>query len=659
MLASIHGNVSPVWPATGLSIWLLIVFGRSLWPAIAVGAFVANALTNIPLGVAATIALGNTLEAVAGAWLWRRVQERVHGIQELRDLLSCLVASLLAPVASATAGVASLLIAGSVPMSAAGKLWGTWWSGDALGALTVLPALLAAPEFGRLLRAASAREAGKGVLLLAAIAGVSWLAFMLPGGAGFLFAFFPVLLLAMTWFGSSGARWTALLIPMVGITAAYFGHGPFTTGEANRDLLNLQVFLAVVTITALVLPVFGTGRNSRLPVAILLLGWTLSGWVFAMAQREALRGQQELLGERIAAAETSIRSRMATYEETLRGGVGLFAASKSVDRHEWREYVESLQLEKRYPGVDSLGVVFPVGADATEWLAQVRADGAPDFSIRSIPGGTVPPDGMKYVVTYLEPEETHRSILGLDHATEGNRRFAAQLARDTGEPRMTGQVMRVNDDSKRPGFLLYVPIYQKNVRFKPVAERRAAFIGWVFARFFNEDFFNGVLGSIGNKFHLCVFESGRMDREHLLFASSKKDGDALQNFERVTELELAGRHFQLGWRRGPNYPGAGTSPMVWAAASFAFATLFLAGLVASSANLSSARGAAGGGADDRAGADAAGVGGRLPGEEGRAGRHGIQHDCNRTWTASSASLTPVPSECLATPGPKWSADKLR
>jgi hypothetical protein len=64
--------VSPVWPASGLAVALLLHFGLRMWPAVALGAFAANALAVAP-GAALIIAGGNTLEAVAGAIILRRM----------------------------------------------------------------------------------------------------------------------------------------------------------------------------------------------------------------------------------------------------------------------------------------------------------------------------------------------------------------------------------------------------------------------------------------------------------------------------------------------------------------------------------------------------------------------------------------------------------
>src|SRR5947209_6277566 len=66
-LASVHTNVSPVWPPTGIAIAAVLLLGYRAWPGIFLGAFLANFLTPIPAAAAGAIAIGNTLEAVCAA----------------------------------------------------------------------------------------------------------------------------------------------------------------------------------------------------------------------------------------------------------------------------------------------------------------------------------------------------------------------------------------------------------------------------------------------------------------------------------------------------------------------------------------------------------------------------------------------------------------
>src|SRR5215207_5681934 len=118
----------------------------------------------------------------------------------------------------------------------------------------------------------------------------------------------------------------------------------------------------------------GSGR--LWPIVVLLAGWTLSVWMFMFLQREGLRRQEEFFGERVAEAQAAIHVRMTNYLDALQGGTSFFAASKSVDRDEWRVYSESLQLKKRYPGINGLGVILVVPTDRIEeWRARVRMSG--------------------------------------------------------------------------------------------------------------------------------------------------------------------------------------------------------------------------------------------------------------------------------------------
>ncbi len=71
--ASIGHSVSLVWPPTGIAIAALAILGYRYWPGIALGAFLANAATPVPLLAAAGIAAGNTLEGLIAAFLLRRL----------------------------------------------------------------------------------------------------------------------------------------------------------------------------------------------------------------------------------------------------------------------------------------------------------------------------------------------------------------------------------------------------------------------------------------------------------------------------------------------------------------------------------------------------------------------------------------------------------
>src|SRR5436853_3403032 len=107
--------VSSAWPPSGVALAALLLWGPRYWPGITIGAFLVNASSGVPLAGAAGLAVGNTLEAVAGVLLLRRVARFEPSLARLRDVLAlALLAAPLATTLSATVGVTSLWLSGAV-----------------------------------------------------------------------------------------------------------------------------------------------------------------------------------------------------------------------------------------------------------------------------------------------------------------------------------------------------------------------------------------------------------------------------------------------------------------------------------------------------------------------------------------------------------------
>src|SRR5262249_23646146 len=66
-LALIHPSASPIWPPTGFALAAIVLWGYRAWPAIFLGAMMANATTSGSMSTAISIATGNSLEALVGA----------------------------------------------------------------------------------------------------------------------------------------------------------------------------------------------------------------------------------------------------------------------------------------------------------------------------------------------------------------------------------------------------------------------------------------------------------------------------------------------------------------------------------------------------------------------------------------------------------------
>ena len=71
-LAIVHPSATALWPATGLALSAVLLFGYRVWSGIFLGAFVVNLTTAGSILTSVGIAAGNTLEAVLGAYLLTR-----------------------------------------------------------------------------------------------------------------------------------------------------------------------------------------------------------------------------------------------------------------------------------------------------------------------------------------------------------------------------------------------------------------------------------------------------------------------------------------------------------------------------------------------------------------------------------------------------------
>src|ERR1051325_1986577 len=140
-LASVHTNVSPVWPPTGLALAAVLLFGMRVWPGIFLGALFVNFTTPVPITVAFIIAIGNTLETVVAAGVLNALGFR-NSLDRARDVFKFVSVVVVCTMIDAAFGNLSLVLFHSAEWKQFPLLWLTWWLGDVTGAVTVAPLAL-------------------------------------------------------------------------------------------------------------------------------------------------------------------------------------------------------------------------------------------------------------------------------------------------------------------------------------------------------------------------------------------------------------------------------------------------------------------------------------------------------------------------------------
>jgi PAS domain S-box-containing protein len=288
---------------------------------------------------------------------------------------------------------------------------------------------------------------------------------------------------------------------------------------------------------------------------ILVASLLLTAAVWYISNTSVIRSASARFNYRADDIKDAIASRMKEQEDVLRGGVGLFAALDTVDRKQWRTYVQKLELEKNFPGLLGYGFSLLVHPrDLATHIQGVRNEGFPTYDVW--------PVGQREIYTsiiYLEPfANRNLRAFGYDMFSEPERRAAMERARDTGASSVSGMITLVQETEKdvQRGFLMYLPVYRAKQLLETAEARREALIGYVYSPFRINDLMTGILGGasdIGFK----IFDAGAAIPERVLYNFDAKvqlaDLQQRSVFTSTRSLTIGGRTWTLLFYAGPEY----------------------------------------------------------------------------------------------------------
>jgi PAS domain S-box-containing protein len=254
-LASINPSATPVWPATGLAIAVVLLWGHRIALAIFIAAFIVNYLTAGSALTSAAIALGNTLEALATVYFVNRWADGIRVFESPAGVGKFALIGAVTTTISATLGVSSLVFAGYAEAGGAASVWLTWWLGDLAGAVVITPVVLL---WALSLRRHPPTEWAQiaTVYFSAVVVGVIAFSPLIPqtplrDPIGFL-AILPLLWAALR----LGPRDTATVAAILGAFAVWgtvMHGGPFARAALNESFLLLLMFMISTTIPSLAL----------------------------------------------------------------------------------------------------------------------------------------------------------------------------------------------------------------------------------------------------------------------------------------------------------------------------------------------------------------------------------------------------------------------
>lgn len=330
----------------------------------------------------------------------------------------------------------------------------------------------------------------------------------------------------------------------------------------------------------------GDSRMDRTPAVAwltLLITLTLTALAWHLVTKGVEATAQADFKSYVDRTHDAVQQRMLAYEQVLRGGIGLFGASDRVSRQEWHAYVDSLKIDKNFPGIQGIGFSLHVPASELErHIQDVRAEGFPEF--------TVKPPGQRDEYTsiiYLEPfDKRNQRAFGFDMFSEPTRHAAMVRARDTGSPATSGKVILKQETSTdvQAGFLMYLPLYAKGAVLDSTAQRRNALVGYVYSPFRVKDLMEGILGQEGQAFgvDLEIYDGDEVSDESLMYDHDGvihgKNADRKRLFSNVSKVDMQGHEWTLAITSTPAFEAKidRAKPLIVALAGVVISFLFFA-----------------------------------------------------------------------------------
>jgi len=302
-------------------------------------------------------------------------------------------------------------------------------------------------------------------------------------------------------------------------------------------------------------------RRFWIPLTVLLLSLAATAVSAALALRGTNLRDTARFENSVNSSREAIANRLEIYTNMLRAGSGLFSADGFVTRPEFSAYVDRLDLQERYPGIQGIGFTAHEPRErAAQFIERMRGEGFEDF--RLWPENDEP---VVDAIIYLEPlDERNRAAIGYNMATEPTRREAMHRARDTGLAAASGMVTLVQeiDERKQAGFLIYVPIYRVPQPPATISGRREQLRGFIYSPFRAGDLFEGIFGDVEPRIDFTIYDGATAPDKVLYDSSPNRRPGYEPRFSTEETMEVAGRQWVLKFETRPEFDAASSRSQI-------------------------------------------------------------------------------------------------
>ncbi len=228
-------------------------------------------------------------------------------------------------------------------------------------------------------------------------------------------------------------------------------------------------------------------RQYYLPVLwVVLVGVIFSCTLLIVMQRWDHQNVEKAF--RLAAKDraTAVKNAFETETAMLELIRSSLISDGRIEREEFREIL--IPFQSRSQSIEAVEWVPRVpDSRRQEYEAAARRDGITGFQITELgPNGQLVKAKQRneyFPIFYIGPKVDNKSVFGYDVASESTRLESLDLARDTGKTVASGQFTFVQDKNAARGFLVCLPVYEKDKSVQTIADRRSNLMGFILGVF--------------------------------------------------------------------------------------------------------------------------------------------------------------------------------
>ncbi len=258
---------------------------------------------------------------------------------------------------------------------------------------------------------------------------------------------------------------------------------------------------------------FNLGAAIALTAAAQLIGLAATASAVLWLKHDMEKDTQALFDHGVERIDAEVRRRFNQPLLGLKGVRATYAASRSLARRDFQAQVEALDLPTEFPGIRGFGFVARVArADLVAYTAAQRADHAPEFEVQT--------DGQAadlFVVQFVEPIANNRAAFGYDLGQDPARREPAERAMNTGRPALSGKVTLLQDGTRSPGWLYFLPVYRPGTEPVTPQQHRVALVGLLYAPLVASELLRDVAAIADNGLRVELFDGDDPGAEHRMF----------------------------------------------------------------------------------------------------------------------------------------------